>query len=169
MHAAKACQVNGSFGVSGSTQYALVLGIEGIDVSGTSEVLRLGVGIGQCANCGGTVVCAHSSGATFQQVYRNGEWCAQHAGVVLYLVFQFQFLGTAHGDGGAEYASSVLEHEVYLLWCNQFGCGDEVAFVLAVFIVHNYNKLTLFEVLERVLDGTQCNVVTHISCLLFCQ
>ena len=157
----EASQIDSSLGVSGTTQDALVLGIEGIDVSGTAEVGRLTGGVGQCTDGGSAVVSADACSAAFQQVHGDGEGCAEHAGVVLHLMFQFEFLGAADGDGCAEHAAAVAQHEVHLLGGYHLGSCDEVAFVLAVFIVHDDDELSLAEVGQRLLYGVQFKWLVH--------
>ena len=66
---------------------------------------------------------------------------AQHAGVLLHLVHQFQFGATLFGHGRTEYASAVLEHEVDFLRRDRLRRRDEVAFVLAVLVIHDYHEL----------------------------
>ena len=158
-HAGK---VNGGLSMSGALEHALVLGIERIDVAGPAEVGGLARGVGQSAYGGGAVVGAHAGGASVQKVNSHGERRAQHAGVLLYLMRQFQLPGTAHGDGSTEYAASVAQHEVHLFGCYHLGRGDEVAFVLAVFVIYHNDKLALLEVLKSLLDGAQCHIVIHI-------
>ena len=148
LQSGQSCQVDGRLGVSGPPQHALVLGVEGVDVAGAPEVRRLAVGVGQCTDGRSAVVGADACSATFQQVHGDGERCAQHRRVLLHLVGQLQFACTTDGDGCAEHAAPVLQHEVHLLRCDGFGGSDEVALVLAVFVVHNDDEFALSEVLD---------------------
>ena len=168
LQTAKACQVDGCLGVSCSLQYATVLGIEGVDVSWATEIGGFSGGVGQGTDGGGTVVCAHTGGATVQEIHGDRERSAQHAGVCLHLTLQFQFFGTAHGNGSAEYTASVLKHEVHLVFGNEFCCSDEVAFVLAVFIINHNHEFAFLEVYQSIFNGTKLDFLVHIFvCLSF--
>ena len=48
---------------------------------------------------------------------------------------QLKLVRTANGDGGAQHATRVFEHEVHLFGRDFFGGHYDVAFVLAVFVV----------------------------------
>ena len=144
----KTSQVNSGLGVSAAAKHTAVLGIERIDVAGTTEVSGFCLRIGQPLNCCGTVVGADSRGAAFQLIDRHSERCAQHRSVLFHLMGQFQFPGTLHGDGSTKYAAPFTQHEVHLLGRNQFRRCDEVALVLTVFIIHHNDKLSLAKVLN---------------------
>ena len=143
-----AAEVDGGLGVSASAQHAVVLCVERVDVAGAPEGLRGGIGVGQGLDGLGAVVCRHAGGASLQLVYGDGERSAQHRGVVLHLVCQFELVGAADGDGCAEHASGVFQHEVHLLGCYLLCCNDQVAFVLAVFVIDHDDKLAFSEVVH---------------------
>ena len=140
-------QVDGGLRVAGAGQHAFVLGIERIDVAGASECGGDAVGIGERADGGCAVVAAHAGGAPFELVHRDREGRAEHAGVLLHLMGQAEAVAGLYGDGGAKHATAVGQHEVDLFRRDQFGGGDEVAFVLAVLIVHDDDQFAVFEVL----------------------
>ena len=68
---------------------------------------------------------------------------------------QSQLLATLLRDGGTEHAATVLKHEVDFLRGDLFGGNDEVAFVLAVFVVDNNEELAFAEVFDRFFDCVQ--------------
>ena len=148
-------QVDGGLGVATAAQHAVVLGIEGVDVSRSAEGLRRAGGVGEGAYGGGAVVGADARGAAFELVDGDGEGCAQHAGVVAHLARQVEFLAAADGDGCAEHATGILQHEVHHLGGNLLGGADEVALVLAVLVVDNNDEAPLAEVGDGVGDGAQ--------------
>ena len=152
LHTGEPGQVNGGFGVAGAGQYAAVLGVEGVDVSRAAETFGAHVGIGQGADGSGAVMAADACGATFQQVDGHGERSAQHTRVGLYLVLQSQLSAALVGNRGAEHAASVVQHEVHGFGRDQFGSHNQVALVLAVLIVHDNDKLSVFEVLYCLFD-----------------
>jgi hypothetical protein len=63
MQTGHAAQIDSGFGVAGATKYTFVLGIERIDVTGTSQVFGFGIGIGQGLDGFGAVVSRYT-GAT---------------------------------------------------------------------------------------------------------
>ena len=132
--------------MAAATQYTVLLGIEGVDMSRTSEGLRTGGGIGQCLDGLGTVVGRNAGGAALQFVDSYGEGRAQYRGVVLHLMGQVEFFTTLDGDGGAEYATGVLQHEVHLLGGDLLGGDHQVALVLAVFVIDHDHELAFCEV-----------------------
>ena len=54
---------------------------------------------------------------------------------------EVQFGTTLLGHGRTQHAAAVLEHEVDLLRRDEFRRRNEVAFVLAVFVIHDYHEL----------------------------
>ena len=68
-------------------------------------------------------------------------------------MWQFQLLGPADGDGGTEHTTAFAQHEIHLLGCNHLCGGDEVAFVLAVFVIYHNDKLAFLKVLQGGRDG----------------
>ena len=155
LHAGQTCQVDSGLGVSGACQHAAVLGIERIDVTGAAEGFGPALGVGQGAYGGGAVVATHARGAALEFVDGHREGRAQHAGVVLHLVRQTELLAALYGDGGAQHAAAVAQHEVDVFGRNEFGCHDEVAFVFAVLVVDYDDELTVLEVLNGLFDGVE--------------
>src|SRR5574344_1826624 len=98
-------------------------------------------------------MCRHASRASFDLVDGYGEWSAEQRGVVLYLVWQVEFDATADGDRCAEYATCVFQHEVHHFWSDFLCCTDEVALVLAVFIIYNDDEFAFAEVVNGFLYG----------------
>ena len=132
--------------MSAATEYAVLLGIEGVHMAWTSEGLRTGGGIGEGLDGLGAVVGRDTRGATFQFIDGYGKGSAQNRRVVLYLMGQVEFLTALDGDGSAKHATGVLQHEVHFLGCDLLGCDDEVALVLAVLVIDYDHELAFPEV-----------------------
>ena len=64
------------FGMTGTTQHAVVLSIQRIDMTRTTESLRCGGGICKRKDGRGAVVCGYACRTTFQLIYRDRERCA---------------------------------------------------------------------------------------------
>ena len=95
----------------------------------------------------------YTSGATLEFIDGNGKGCAQYRSVVLHLMRQVEFLAPFDGDRGTEHTTCVLQHEVYFLGSNLLGCDNQVAFILAVFVVYYDDKLTVLEIFYGFLYG----------------
>ena len=105
LESGEAGKVDGGLGVTGATQHSAVLGVQRVDVSRTTEIGGLGLGVGQVENRGSAVGGTHTCGAAFELIDCYREGCAQHGGVILHLMRQFELLGTADGDGCTENAT----------------------------------------------------------------
>ena len=134
-------------------QHAAILCIKRIDVTWTSETFRTAVGVSQGADGGSTVMAAHARGATFKKVDGHGERRAQHTGVFLHLMFEFQLVAALDGDRCTEHTATIVEHIVHLFGGDHFSGHDEVAFVFPVLVIHHDNELTVLEVLYGLFDG----------------
>jgi len=56
---------------------------------------------------------------------------------------QAQLLATLAGQRQADQAAAVARHEVDVLGAGKRGCHDQVAFVLAVLVIHDDDHLAL--------------------------
>ena len=68
---------------------------------------------------------------------------------------QVKLFATRHRDRRAEDATGVLQHEVYLLGRYFFGSDDEVALILAVFVIDYDDKLAFREIPDSFFDRIQ--------------
>ena len=80
---------------------------------------------------------------------------------------QIQLLAAFQGDGCAEHATGMLEHEVYLFGGDLLSGDDQVAFVLAVFVIDNDHELASSEVLNGFLYGVQFRLFCHVLYLIY--
>ena len=56
----------------------------------------------------------------------------------------------------------MLQHEVHLLGCDQFGSDDQVAFVLTVLIIDDNDEFASLEVFNGLLYGVHFDIL-HLS------
>ena len=162
----EAGEVNGCFGVSGAGQHSPILRVERIDVSGASEVLGLAGGVGKGADCGGAVVAAYARGAAFEQVDGYGKGRAEHTGIGLHLMLQFELAATLVGDGSAKHAAPAAQHEVHGLGGGEFGGHNKVALVFAVFIVNHDDEFAGFEIFYCLIDRGETELF-HIYIIMY--
>ena len=132
--------------MAATSEHAVLLGIERIYVAGAAKGLGRGRRIGQCLDGLCPVMGGDTCRTSFKFIDGHGEGRTQHAGIILYLVWQVEFLTALDGYGGAEHATSVLQHEVHFLRSNHFCGHDEVTFVLSVLIVNHDDELPCLEV-----------------------
>ena len=163
----QAAEVHGGLGVSGALEHALVLCVQGVYVARTAEGLGDACGVGKGTQGGAAVLSGDSSGAALQLVHRDGERRAEHGGVFLHLACEVQFLATLYGHGRAKDATGILEHEIHLLGCYFLGGDDDVALVLAVFVINNNHHLAGGKVGNGVFYSVECYLIhCHELCLL---
>ena len=147
MQAGHAGQVDGCLSMPCAGQHAAVLRIKRIDMAGTAESLRGTLGVGQRLDGFGTVMTAYAGGTAFKFVNGYRKRGAQHAGIVLNLMFQFQHPTAFVGNRRTQHATSVFQHEVHFFRRNEFGGRNQVAFVLAVLVVNYNHELSFTKVL----------------------
>lgn len=87
--------------------------------------------------------------AVAEQVDRHGEGRAQQRGVVLFHHVEPQFGAPLLRQRGAEHAASLLEHEVHDFGRDFLRRDDEVAFVLAVFVVDDDHYPAVAEIFNN--------------------
>ena len=61
---------------------------------------------------------------------------------------QSKFFTARQGDGGAQHASGMFQHEIHLLGGYLLGCNDQVTLVLAVFVVNHDDEIAGLEFLN---------------------
>ena len=83
----------------------------------------------------------------------NGEGGAEGGGIVHGLGVEGEAVAVGGGEGDAEDAAGFADHEVDDFGGDELGGADEVAFVLAVFVVGEDDHFALAEGGEDVGDG----------------
>ena len=162
LQSGQAGQVDGRLGVSRTAQHALVARAQGIDMSRAAQVGGFRFGVGQRADRRGAVVDRDARGAVVaQQVDRHGEGRAQQRGVVLLHHVEPQFVAAFLRQRGAQHAAALLEHEVHDFGRDLLRRDDEVAFVLAVLVVHDDNGFADAEVLDDLLHAIEHSLFCH--------
>ena len=137
------------------TQNTLVLGVERVDMSRTAKSFRLRGGVGQREDSRCAVGSRDTRRTTFELVDGYGKGRTEDRSIVAHLVRQVKLFATRHRDRRAEDATGVLQHEVYLLGRYFFGSDDEVALILAVFVIDYDDKLAFREIPDSFFDRIQ--------------
>ena len=157
LHAGQLGKIATGFGVAGAHQHAAVLGHQREDVAGLDDVGRLGVLGRRRLYRARAVVRRDAGGHSLGRLYREREGGAVRAAVVPDHQRQIQLAAARFGECEADQAAAVLGHEVDGLWRDMLGGDDEVAFVLAVFLVYEYDHATGADVGDDFLDGADAH------------
>ena len=148
--------------MAAAAQHTLVLGIERIDMPGAAESLGSALGVGKSAYSGTAVFDAHTRAATFELVDSHGKGSSEHRRVLLNLMRKLEFAATRYCKRHAEHATRVFKHEVYLLGSDFLGSDNDIAFILAVFVIYHYHHLALAEVADGIFDIIEIYFLFHI-------
>ncbi len=148
--------------MSAPLQHAALLRIQGIDVSGTAECLGSGSRVGKRTYGGSAVLNGNTGGAAFQLVNGHGERRAEHRCVVLDLTRQLQLVAAAHGYRRTQHTACVFQHEIDLFGSDFLGSHDEVALILAVFVVNDDDEFAGLEIPDSLLYRIEFDFTVHI-------
>ena len=74
---------------------------------------------------------------------------------------QFQFFAATDGDGSAEHAACILQHEVHHFGCYLLGGTYQVALVLTVFVVYDNDEFASLKVGQRLFNRIELKCI-HI-------
>ena len=148
-------QVNGGFGVACTLEHTFIYGTQGVDMSRTSKVRRLVVGVCQRTYRHRAVMHRHACGASLKQINGHGERGAQHRCVVIDLHIQVELVATLGCDGCTQHATAFTQHEIDFLLGNLLGGNDKVAFVLAILIIDHDDKFAAFELFHSLINCIQ--------------
>jgi hypothetical protein len=139
--------------VAGPAEHASGNGPEGKYVTGPGEVLGPGVIGGEGADGEGPVLGADPGGGPALHVHGDGEGGAQTGGVLAHHEIEAQMPQAILGHGGAQEAPGLADDEVHLGGGDGLGAADEIAFVLALFVVEDDDQLSEAKVLQGLFDG----------------
>ncbi|MCY1435457.1 hypothetical protein D9M71_515540 [compost metagenome] len=143
--------------MAGASQNAARLGhqredVAGADDIGSNGVFRRGSLHGTRAVGGGD-----AGGDAFGGLDGDGELGAEAGAVALHHQRQAETLAALAVHRHADQATGVLGHEVDVFGAHGLGGHDQVAFVLAVFVIHQDDHLALTNVLEQFFDAVECH------------
>ena len=150
--------VNTCLGMPRTAQNTFILSIKWIDVPRAAKVRWTSSRVGQMANRCSSVGSTHACCTSLQFVNGDCERRSEHGCVVLYLMGQFQFFGTADSYRSTKHSASILQHEVHFFRSDHLCSRDKITLVLAVFVINNNNELALTEVFYCILYRRQYGV-----------
>ncbi|MCY1173795.1 hypothetical protein D9M73_139700 [compost metagenome] len=141
--------------MAGAGQGAARLGHQREDVAGADDVFGLGVARGGRLHGARTIGGGNTGGDAFGGLDRHGELGAEARAVARRHQRQLQRFATLAGHRHADQATGVLGHEVDVLGLAALGGHDQVAFVLAVFVIHEDDHLALADVFNQFFDAIE--------------
>ena len=124
-------------------------------MSGTGQVLRPGLGFDGREDGDGAVGRANAGSHAHAGINRFAESGAMHRGVDWRHKRKVELVAALLGEREADQAAAVLGHEVDGFRSDFFGGHGEVAFVLAVFVVHEDDHATVADFFDGFFDGAE--------------
>lgn len=141
LESGEAAEVDGAFGLAGAFEDPPTAGAEGEDVAGAGEVGGASGRVDEEFDGGGAFGGGDAGGDAEAGVTvdGDGEGGAEGGGVIGGLGVEVETVAVFGGEGDAEDAAGLFEHEVDDVGGDELCGADEVAFVFAVFIVDEYD------------------------------
>lgn len=160
-------EVDCSFRVARTTQYSAFLRAERNDVTGASEIVGTGFGVGEQTHRRSAVRRRDAGTDSLTGVDRDGVRRA-----VLVLVGgvhrgQAQPITIVTVERHAQVAGGVPDHERHQFRGGLLGGEDEVALVLAILVVHDDNSFTCSDICYCALDTVEPGHVLALQSLDF--
>ncbi len=153
IEAGQAREIDRRFGLSGADEDSAIAGAQGVDVSWAGEIFRMSVGIGGGEDGGGAVCGAGAGGGAAAGVYWFAEGGAEHGRVARSDGGEGQRIAALFGHGEADEAAAEFSHEVDGFGRDLFGGHGEIAFILAIFVVHQDDHASGADFVEGFFDG----------------
>src|SRR5690606_25162372 len=113
----------------------------------------------------GAVGGGDAGGNAFRRLDGHGEVGGVAGAVVEHHQRQVELLAALLGQGQADQAAGVSGHEVDVFRAYLLGGNDEVAFVLAIPVIHQDDHFALANVFDDFFDAVQCHKVLPL-CLV---
>ena len=156
-------EVHRCFGLAGADEHAAVACAQRKDMARAGEVLGLGLGIDGGKDGGGAVGGADAGGDAIARVNGFAEGGAVGGSVDGGHEREMEFVAALFGQGEADQAAGVLGHEVDGLGRDFIGGHGQVAFVFAVFVVHQDDHAALANVFDGFFDSGEIGAsVSHM-------
>lgn len=154
-------QIDGRFGVTTAGQHPTRAGAQREDMAGSMQVGGPGsVGDGR-ADGGDAIGGGHPGGHPLRRFDGHGEGSLIVAGVGLHHHRQLELANPLVGQTEADDAGALADHHGHLLVGHGFCGKDEIAFVLAIFIIGHQHTLTGTQGGQRGFDAS--NGITEFT------
>jgi hypothetical protein len=150
-------QIAASLGVAGAGQHAAGLRGQRKNMAGLVDVLRPGVGLHRDLDGARAIVRGNAGGDALGRLDRNGEVGVVLRGVVADHGLEAQLARALLGQRDANQPARLAHHEVDVLGAHLFGGHDQVALVLAVFVVEDHHHAASADIVEDFGNGVEAH------------
>jgi hypothetical protein len=106
-------------------------------------------------NCRGPIRRRDSRRNIFPRIDRHGEGRAEGGGVFNRLLREMEFFDALGSQGETDQPTGMFGHEVDGLGRHVLGSNDEIAFILAIFVIDEDDEFPLFDVPNRVFNAVK--------------
>src|SRR5579875_950285 len=161
LEAGDAREVHGGFRLAGANQNAAAARPQRKNVAGAREVFGSGIGVNGGENRGGAIRGADSGGGAAARVNGFAKGRAEGGCIARGHGRKGQGVAALFGEREANEAAAFLGHEVDRLGGDFFGGHGEVAFVFAVFVVHEDNHAALADFFEGFFNSGEWGIGSH--------
>ena len=147
--AAQFHQINRRFGVARALQHPAGLGAQGKDMTRLNQFLRHGRRIGHDLDRAGAVGRADAGGDAASGIHAHLEIRFERLPILQHHPLHAQLLKPFGSCGHANQAAAVFGHEIDCLRRRVFRGHDQIAFVLAVGVIHDDHHPAVAQVLDH--------------------
>jgi len=148
-------EIHGSFGLPSANEHSAVARAQSVNVAGAREIFGAGVGIGGGQNSGGAVGRAGARRGAATRINGFTERRAERRSVSRGDGGEVQGVAALLGERQADQAAPEFSHEVDGFRRDFFGGHGQVAFVFAVFVVHQDDHAAGADFLQRFFHGCE--------------
>lgn len=143
-------QVDGTLGLSGANQSTPIPSSKWIDVTGSDEVVRPGIGIREHLDRLGAITGTDARSHPMPRVTidADGERRLSKAGVVVSLRLEFESFAGLHVQSDAEVSGSDTRQEIDHLGGGELGRDHEVALVFTILVIDENDDATVSDVFD---------------------
>ena len=138
--------------MTGPSQYTARLRHQRKDVSGLTQIFRPGVRTDSGLDRVRAIVCGYACGYSLGGLDREREVGAVSTVRITHHERQPQLAAALARQGEADQAPAVSRHEVHVLRSYAIRGHDQIAFILAVLVIHDYGHFAAAQVFEDLVD-----------------
>ena len=143
-----ACQITAGFGVTGATQHATRLRHDRKNMTWLHDIARHRITSDGNLNGAGAIGGRNTGGYSGGRFDGNSKIGGIGCVVLIHHQRQLQKFTTIPGKRQADQAARIGRHEIYVFCAHALGGNDQIAFVFAVFIIHQYHHLALANIVD---------------------
>ena len=152
-------QIDRGLGVPSPAEHAARTGDEGIDMARLGKVCRGGIRFRQQFDGVAAVRGTDSGGDAFGGVDGDGVVGVKLLAVPGHHGAEAEPFRDFLGNGSAQHAAALGDHEVHLFRGEQRGRTDQVAFILPVLVIRDHHEAAGFDLSNNIFHGIEFRIV----------